>query len=186
MRRSLMRALASLFVGVATLAGCMGPTDTRADLDRVANEVLDVAEATLPAIAGSLGATLTEVYTLAERNGGSEGSTPYVFFTVHGTMAGPEPTQAELEQALVDAGFTVSHATAQPSDGPDAHAVSADGATKIGINYSTPGGSVPGLQFDIRNVNALRVSNATAEDFRKTFTRDFDQSLVHAAPESNG
>lgn len=185
MRNPLTRAMVSLFIGVATLAGCMGPTSTRSDLDRVANEMLDLAEATLPAIAESLGATLTEARSFAERGGGTEGSTPRVWFTVHGTMAGPEPTQAELEQALIDAGYAeiLSLGNAQPSDRAHAIAISTDGTAKVSIGYSAPGDPHPGLGFDIRNVDALGVSSATVEDFRETFPRDFDQSLVREAPE---
>ena len=186
MRFPLMRTVVSLFVGAATLVGCMGPTATRADLDRVANEVLDSVEATLPALAESLGVTLTEAHFYAERGGGSEGTTPWVHLTVHGTMVGPEPTQAELEQAVIDAGFTeiVTRGDAQGSDRPHVVAFSTDGTTKVSIGYSIPGDPNPGLGFDFRNVDPLRVSNATVDDFRRTFPRDFDQSLVHEAPAS--
>jgi hypothetical protein len=171
MRIHLARTIAALVVGAATLVACMGPTATRADLDRGANEVLDSAEAMLPALAESLGATLTEAHFYAERNGGSEGTTPSVYLTVHGTMVGPEPTQAELEQAVIDAGYTEivyfeEDSPYRPTD-PHVIAISADGTTKVSIGYSTPGDPNPGLGFDFRNVDAVRVSNATVDDFHE-------------------
>lgn len=177
--------VAATLAGTAAVTACTGPTDSREDLDRVANETLTLAEATLPGIAENLDAHIVEVHTFADREGGAEGSTPYVTFRVHGTISGPRPTQAELAAALEQAGFVVQ-AEDNPSDSdPRSHAVSADGATEIALDYWTPGGGTPGILFTLYNVTPLRVSNATVDDFRRDFQRQFDASLVDtSAPRS--
>lgn len=190
MKSSVVRTAVALLVGLSALVGCEGPTSNAADLDRVANDMLDVAEATLPAMADDLGATLTNVVSGAAREGGSEGTTPHVSFHVWARMAASEPTQAELEQALIGAGFTdlVPPESGRPSDAPSATAISADGAMLISVTYRATGDVVANfpdctILVSFSNVDPLRVSNGTFDAFTRDYARAFDQSLVHDTPD---
>lgn len=190
MTSAIARWLVALIFGLTALTGCEMPSSNAVDLSRVANDMLDMAEQTLPAIADDLGATLTKAVSGAIREGGSEGSTPRVTFRVSAWMDAPEPTQAALEQALIGTGFTnlIPQGEGLPSDVPSASAVSADGTTLVSLTYSAiinDGANMPypALRISFSNVEPLRVSNGTFETFSRDFDREFDQSLAHEAPQ---
>jgi len=184
-----MRRLSRWRVGaIATVAlACAGCSSTApndlTDVDRVRNEMLDVAERDIPVIAADLDATVVSAGLWAEYQGGAEGTSYNIEVKVPGSMDGTKPSQGDLEQALKDAGYTdvggPGSLYTSEFDDPSATGSIPDGVGTLGVTYnSDPRAKYP-YDFIFVSNELLTITHSNGEKYREDDDhRGFDQSLV--------
>lgn len=176
-----IRRLTASVVAVVTLSLCAGCSlfapDDLDDVARVSTFIFDQSEATFPAIAKDLGATIVRAGSWFESRGGAEGTNVRLNFQVNASLTGPSPTVDQVKSALTDAGYLDVTST------PDAQGVyvqgtTADGAATVGIDFSDD--PEWGIDYEMYLISEeeLTISSSDRETYRYQDHRGFDQSLV--------
>lgn len=155
----------------------MTAPDDLSDLERVSASMLDQAEATFPAIASGLGATVVMAGGGVESRGGMEGTNPHVTFQVAATMMGPEPTAETMSSVLTDAGY-VDVTTTSTERGPVAKGMTADGSASITVAFRDDPVYKFDYDVDLISDEELTITASDRDAYRYQDNRQFDQSLV--------